>query len=294
MGHPTLEASEPILTIRPRPLAHSNGEAAWEHKKAPFKFTSSTRSHSSSVISVNGANRMTPAAFTSVSNPPKCPRQAMIALRIDAGDVTSRSRKSTFEPRRARCASWSRRESTSPTATCAAFANRACAIAKPKPLAPPVTNARRGRSESEPDMRTFLPSTPTRSSPCAHHQRTTRRPAHAHRRLADSAKEVFLDDVLSDIDPQTGDVSHREIAVHLRPRVEHQLLLHWRFMRLEVHTMTLGRNGKQMHTRRCIQRTAPGVEAKVEVFRLNELDHIVATRNAKTPAWIHLHHVDAP
>src|SRR6266550_6504214 len=143
-------------------------------------------------------------------------------------------------------------------------------------------------------MRTFLPSTPTRSSPCAHHQRTTRRPAHSHRRPADSAKEVFLDDVLSDIDPQTGDVSHRETAVRLRPRVEHQLLLHWRFMRLEVHTMTLGRNGKQMHTRRCIQRTAPGVEAKVEVLRLNELDHIVATRNAKTPAWIHLHHVDAP
>src|SRR5438445_11541703 len=100
MGHPTFEASEPILTIRPRPLDNSNGEAAWEHKNAPFKFTSSTRSHASSVISLNGAKRMTPAEFTRVSKPPKCVWQACIAFRIDADEVTSRSRSSAFEPPR--------------------------------------------------------------------------------------------------------------------------------------------------------------------------------------------------
>src|SRR6516164_4964384 len=67
IGHPILEASEPIFTIRHRPLAPSKGEAAWEHRNAPFKFTSSTWSQSSFVISIRGAKRITPAEFTSVS-----------------------------------------------------------------------------------------------------------------------------------------------------------------------------------------------------------------------------------
>ena len=40
-----------MLTMRPRPLAHSNAAAAWQQRNVPFRSTSITRSHSASLIS---------------------------------------------------------------------------------------------------------------------------------------------------------------------------------------------------------------------------------------------------
>jgi hypothetical protein len=67
------------------------GSASRVQKNTPFTLVSITVSQSATLISATGANRPTPALFTSTSRPPKSASTAANSAATDSGRRTSQA-----------------------------------------------------------------------------------------------------------------------------------------------------------------------------------------------------------
>src|SRR3954452_6272008 len=88
-GCPEWVLDDEMLTMRPQPASIMSGSTAWMQWKTPLRLTSTTRCHSSNVMSVNFLNPSRPAALTRMVTGPNCARIAAIVASICARSVTS-------------------------------------------------------------------------------------------------------------------------------------------------------------------------------------------------------------
>ena len=121
-----------------------NRAAARQHLNVPFRFTFSTRSHSSSPSSTMGVTFWpSPALFTRMSSRPRVCTTSAKNASTAAVDVTSRRAAAAVSPSPARApataSAFSRCRSAMITA--APLAARVSAMPRPSPCAAPVTTA---------------------------------------------------------------------------------------------------------------------------------------------------------
>ena len=88
-GSPAVAAIEAVFTTAAWPDSRRYGQAARDTRAVPITFTSSTRCHSSSVLSATLPWAPIPALLTSKSRPPSPPAAASTADRTAASSVTS-------------------------------------------------------------------------------------------------------------------------------------------------------------------------------------------------------------
>src|SRR5437879_3116775 len=142
---PPSPATEAMLMILPPPCAIMTFPAACEHKKAPVRFTSSTRRQSSTAIVATGATQARPALFTRMSIRPSSAFARSTIARTSSALVTSQRRPSARTPSAESSAAVSAQRSAlrAQSTTSAPISASAVAICRPSPLPPPVTMATR-------------------------------------------------------------------------------------------------------------------------------------------------------
>src|SRR5260221_3665745 len=137
-------ASEAVLTIcPPSPWLSISGTKISTPLATPFRLTSSTQRHSSSVSRSIGAETATPALLTTTWTLPNLEIVSSAALRIESRlDTSATTPSQRICLSRSDCtARVSAPSSISASMTFMPSAPNASAIARPMPLAPPVTNA---------------------------------------------------------------------------------------------------------------------------------------------------------
>src|SRR5687768_1492427 len=139
-GAPPSPAREAMLTITPPGLG-STGSAAFMPSHTPFTLISIRRSNSSSVWSKSGLTISMPALLIMMSRPPKALTVACTAASISWATVTSQRTARTASPSSS-AAPLAPASSMSAISTCAPRSTRSREMARPRPWAPPVTNAR--------------------------------------------------------------------------------------------------------------------------------------------------------
>src|SRR5437879_303620 len=119
--------------------------AACEHRKAPVRFTSSTRRQSSTDMVATGATQARPALFTRMSILPSSAFARSTIARTSSALVTSQRRPSARTPSaESSAAVWAQRSALrAQSTTSAPISASAVAICRPSPLPPPVTIATR-------------------------------------------------------------------------------------------------------------------------------------------------------
>ena len=133
----------PMFTMLPEPRASIPRPAACAHRKAPVRFTSTTKRKSSGLTSALGSALMTPAPFTRTSIPPKVSSVSSTARATSSAFVTSAPMASERRPRSSmrRAVSSARFTRLPSAATSAPASARPSAIAAPRPVPAPVTRA---------------------------------------------------------------------------------------------------------------------------------------------------------
>ena len=130
--------------MRPQRRARMPGSTARAHRKAPFRFTASVRSNSSSVSSSRSRGIATPALLTSTSTGPSSPsaeRTISTTARVsDTSAAMARARR-PFARTASAVSSAFRTRSRQFTTTSAPVPASASAIARPMPRDAPVTSA---------------------------------------------------------------------------------------------------------------------------------------------------------
>src|SRR3954470_8048736 len=133
------------LTIRPpRPAAIMRRAAAWPHRNAPVRSTSSTWRHVSSSTSTNGVESPVPALLTSTSSPPSASASSSTTDGPFVASERSRRRTSARRPMRRTSSAVSFAPASSscqvmPTSKPSRAS--ATAVARPMPESEPVTMA---------------------------------------------------------------------------------------------------------------------------------------------------------
>src|SRR4030042_1950712 len=132
---------EAMLTILPYFCAFIWGITARQHKKTPFKFTSTTLSHISSVISAPLHCLVIPALFTSMSTLPNLETTSLTAFSISDTFVTSTLSARAVPPdfTISLATSLASAGMTSKMATLAPSSAKRKQMPCPMPLPPPVT-----------------------------------------------------------------------------------------------------------------------------------------------------------
>src|SRR5205807_1119171 len=140
---PPSPATEAMLMILPPPCAIMTFPAACEHKKAPVRFTSSTRRQSSTAMVATGATQARPALFTRMSMRPSSAFVRSTIARTSSGLVTSQRKPSARTPSAASSAAVCAQRSAlrAQSTMSAPISASALAICRPSPLPPPVTMA---------------------------------------------------------------------------------------------------------------------------------------------------------
>jgi hypothetical protein len=129
--------------MTPPPRARIRRPTARLQCQTPSRFVAMTSRHSVSGRSNAAPLTPTPALFTSTSIGPNSALTVSTARSTSSGSVTSSPTPYERMPRSASSAAAARAESSDRlvTATAAPASPRACAIARPSPLLPPVTSA---------------------------------------------------------------------------------------------------------------------------------------------------------
>ena len=142
LRYPINPAVLAMLTMRPHGFCSSGGNAARVQWNTPLRFTRSVSFHSSSEIASNAADVAPPALLTRTSGArPASTRSAKSASTAAASPISQAIASLRSSARRSSApSSLARSRPTSVNA--APIACRRCPIAKPMPLAPPVTSAR--------------------------------------------------------------------------------------------------------------------------------------------------------
>src|SRR5215210_279115 len=141
---PLTPAPEEVFTIAPPPCSSIRGTSYFMHKNTPRRLMATIRSHSSSVTSAIALTSFsTPALLKAASSRPKVSMVSSRAAFTSSVHVTSHATASARPPsssiRRAVSRTFcSKMSETTPAAPSRANAS---AVARPMPLAAPVTNA---------------------------------------------------------------------------------------------------------------------------------------------------------
>jgi hypothetical protein len=142
---PVQPGTEPVHTTAARPVGADRrrwGGAARTRRAVPTRLTSRTRCHSSSVTSLTPPVEPMPALETTTSRPPSRSATSATASRTKGSLPTSQGISSM-------CSSGSASGCRSRDATAAPRARNARTVARPIPLAPPVTRARTPSNSEE-------------------------------------------------------------------------------------------------------------------------------------------------
>jgi hypothetical protein len=132
------------VNVVPPPCLSISGISCFKHRNTPRMLVLTTRSHSSTASSaVSASFCSTPALLKAKSRRPKvsmaCPRQLFTSSVCDTSHLTGSARSSASLMMLV--VSWLPCSEISATTTLAPSSAKAIAVARPMPLAAPVTNA---------------------------------------------------------------------------------------------------------------------------------------------------------
>ena len=156
--NPTNDDNEPMAMMRPDPRLTISPPNTWQLRNMPVMLVSITRSQSASLISSVGTRLVVPAAYTMMSSRPKVSTQASLTRSSSDVSATSAGTRRVRRPRpsisAATASTFAARRPV--TTTSAPASARPRAMARPMPLVPPTTTARRRRDRTVWSSRTRL------------------------------------------------------------------------------------------------------------------------------------------